>query len=202
MVTTEKEETHDKTCWICLNDDLETCKCCNCPHYVHPLCLVKWQITNLNKPEEKHCRFCSKMYPVWTYVIYHELYKLTNEPIYFRMFVDKKLYKIPVVFEQYLSFVRKLRDISGLAPTSDFTVNYTCVSPLSNTIIIIKSNNKDPHAFNMAFALELYNIVCKKDYITIWEIFEKKNKIILYNPNHYKPNKFRKIFDRIARLCF
>lgn len=59
----ENQENQD-VCWICFGKQ-NLKRVCKCSMFVHPECLARWQITQIGKSEETHCRFCNTEFPKW-----------------------------------------------------------------------------------------------------------------------------------------
>ena len=47
---------YNPVCFICLSEDGEMCRPCNCPRQVHAQCVARWQVYNAGREEEKTCR--------------------------------------------------------------------------------------------------------------------------------------------------
>lgn len=132
----ERQETQALCCWICLGEDGILHNPCECPRHVHKACLAKWQINNIGREEEDHCRFCLQILPDWR--TYFEKENASNsQSTYFRVRLNGYDKKLQVATDGFDSFEQQVREAFNIDERQGFDIVYTCKLPGAETTITL-----------------------------------------------------------------
>lgn len=155
-----EESMSSDCCWICLDEtatndtDNPLLSVCKCPSKVHRKCLANWQLHNIGKPEEQHCRFCKDHFPEWK-----DLYKPSSSDtrqIRFKVHYNGRSYSIPVDPSDKEQFERSIRKAFRINPVMDINVTYICNMPDNENVITFSSSGITPHEYESAAHLAAY----------------------------------------------
>ena len=118
-----------KCCWICLDENGELVKACNCPEnrVVHKNCLARWQLQSAGNDEEYACRFCKGKYPDWKEILTPVKPAIPVGSVHFNDIV----YKIKVTPGDRQGFIKKLSIITHLSESEleNVGIQFECKAP-------------------------------------------------------------------------
>lgn len=128
----------DEVCWICLDEKQEgqpLYSPCACPRKVHPKCLARWQLQQAGRPEETHCRFCSKTLADWKSSLTPENLKPEVQKVQPIMVVyfEGEIHRIPVKqgSDGVKEFTSRIRELFRLPEDVDISLTFGCKEPMS-----------------------------------------------------------------------